>query len=55
MRVVWGVFNNASQRVAVFEYPRRTEAEEMAAKLRADKNSTHFVQAVKEPIEDKEE
>jgi hypothetical protein len=53
MKVVWGVFNNSNQRVAVFEYPQRQEAEEMAAKLRADKKSTHFVQPVKEPIAEK--
>lgn len=49
-RVVWGVFNNSSQQVATFEYPRRKEAEELAAKLTADKRSTHFVQPVKEAI-----
>jgi hypothetical protein len=53
MKVVWGVFNNSNQRVAVFDYPKRQEAEELAAKLKADKRSTHFVQAVKEPMETK--
>ncbi len=53
LKVVWGVFNNANQRVAVFDYPQRKEAEELAAKLKADKKSLHFVQAVKEPIEEK--
>jgi len=36
LKVVWGVFNNANQRVAVFDYPQRKEAEELAAKLKAD-------------------
>jgi hypothetical protein len=53
LKVVWGVFNNTNQRVAVFDYPRRQEAEELAAKLKTDKKSTHFVQPVKEPIEEK--
>lgn len=51
LKVVWGVFNNANQRVAVFDYPQRKEAEELAAKLKTDKKSTHFIQAVKEPID----
>ncbi len=55
MRIVWGVFNNSNQRVAVFDYARRQEADELAAKLRTDKRSTHFVQPVKEPIEEKVE
>lgn len=55
MKVVWGVFNNSNQRVAVFEYPRRQDADVLAAKLKADKKTTHFVQAVKEPIEEKKD
>ena len=52
MKMVWGVFNNSSVRVATYEYPRRQEAEEHAARLTADKKSTHFVQQVKEPMEE---
>ena len=33
----------------------RHEAEEHAARLTTDKKSTHFVQPVKEPIEEKKE
>ena len=51
MKVVWGVFNNSNQRVAVYDYPKKKEAEEHAAKLKADKNQTFFVQPVKEPME----
>jgi hypothetical protein len=51
MKVVWGVFNNSNQRVATFDYPKRKEAEEHAAKLKTDKNQTFFVQPVKEPME----
>jgi hypothetical protein len=50
-RVIWGVFNNSNQRVATFDYPKKKEAEDHAAKLKADKNQTFFVQPVKENIE----
>ena len=50
LRVVWGVFNNSNQCVATYEYPRRKEAQDHAAKLMTDKKTTHFVQPVKEPI-----
>jgi hypothetical protein len=55
MKVVWGVFNNSNQRVATYDYPKRKDADEHAAKLTADKKNTHFVQPVKEPIEEKKE
>jgi hypothetical protein len=55
MRMVWGVFNNSHQCVATFEYPKRKDAEAHAAKLTADKKNTHFVQPVKETIEEKKE
>ena len=57
MKVVWGVFNNSNQRVATFEYPKRKEAEEHAAKLAAAKNPPQpfFVQPVKEPMEEKKD
>jgi hypothetical protein len=55
MKVVWGVFNNSNQRVAVYDYPKRKDAEDHAARLTADKKNTHFVQPVKEPIEEKKE
>ena len=53
VRVVWGVFDNAHKCVATYEYPRRGDADEHAARLTADKKNTHFVQPVKEPIEEK--
>jgi hypothetical protein len=55
MKVVWGVFNNSNQRIAAYEYPKRKDADDHAARLTADKKSTHFVQPVKEPIEEKKE
>ena len=55
MKVVWGVFSNSNQRVATFDYPKRKDADELAAKLSADKKSTHFVQPVKEPLKEKKD
>lgn len=55
MKLVWGVFSNSNVRVATYEYRQKPEAEEHAARLTADKKSTHFVQPVKEPIEEKKE
>ena len=55
LRVVWGVYNNSHQLVATYEYPRKDDAMAHAAKLTADKKNTHFVQPVKEPIEEKKE
>jgi len=55
MRVVWGVFSNSNQCVATYDYPKRQEAVDHAARLTADKRNTHFVQPIKEPIEEKKE
>lgn len=55
MRLVWGVYNNSNQCVATYEYPRKAEAEAHVARLIADKRSTHFLQPIKEPIEEKKE
>jgi hypothetical protein len=55
MKLVWGVFNNSNVRVATYEYRQKQEADEHAARLTADKKSTHFVQPVKEAIEEKKE
>src|SRR5260370_27479278 len=55
MRVLWGVFNNSHQIVASYDYPKKEEAEAHAARLMADKKTTHFVQPVKEAVEEKKE
>ncbi len=51
-RVVWGVFNNSNVRVETFPFPQKQEADDYAAKLKAEKGATFFVQPVKEPIEE---
>ncbi len=55
MKVIWGVYDNSNRRVAVYEYPRRAEADAHAKKLTEDKKSTHFVQPEKVPMEEKKE
>jgi len=57
MKVIWGVFNNSNQCVAKFDYPKRKEADDHAAKLAAAKTPPQpfFVQPIKEPIEEKKE
>jgi hypothetical protein len=52
-RVVWVVFDNSNKRVGeVFSYSKRRDADELAAKLSAEKKSTFFVQPIKEAMED---
>src|SRR5262245_30783577 len=53
LRVVWGVFDNSNKKVATYEYSKRKEAEEHAARMQADKKHTYFVQPIKEPLEEK--
>jgi hypothetical protein len=55
LKVVWAVLNNQYQAVATYEYPKRKEAEEHAARLQSERKQTFFVQPVKEPIEEKKE
>jgi cobalamin biosynthesis protein CobT len=57
MKVIWGVYNNSNQCVAKFDYPKRKEAEEHAAKLSAAKNppQTFFIQPIKEAMDEKKE
>ncbi|MHB1422607.1 MAG: hypothetical protein ACYC3I_05315 [Gemmataceae bacterium] len=57
MKIVWGVYNNSNQCVAKFDYPKRKEAEEHAAKLSAAKNPPQpfFIQPIKEALEEKKD
>ena len=49
---MWVVFDNSSKRIAAYDYPKKKEAEEHAARLKTEKNQTFFVQPVKENIEE---
>jgi hypothetical protein len=52
-KVVWVVFDNSSKKIAAYDYPKKKEAEDHAARLKAEKNQTFFVQPVKENMEEK--
>ena len=52
LKVFWGVFNQSLKRVALFEFNQRKQADQKAAQLNASGKSPHFVQRVKEVIED---
>jgi len=52
LKAFWGVFNQSLRRIAVFEYSQRKEADTKAAALSESQKSPHFVQLVKEVIEE---
>jgi hypothetical protein len=52
LKAFWGVFNQSLRRVALFEHSQRGEADKKAADLTESQKSPHFVQLVKEVIEE---
>ena len=52
LKAFWGVFNQSMKRVALFEYSQRKQADKKAAELTASAKSPHFIQPVKEVIEE---
>jgi hypothetical protein len=52
LKAFWGVFNQSLRRVALFEHSQRQEATKKAADLSESQKSPHFVQLVKEVIEE---
>ncbi len=52
MKAFWGVFNQSLKRVALFEYSQRKQAEKKADELSTKSKQPHFVQQVKEAIEE---
>ena len=52
LKAFWGVFNQSLKRVATFEYDERKKAEKKAEDLSGEGKSPHFIQLVKEVIED---
>ena len=52
LKAFWGVFNQSMKRIAVFEYADRKQADKKAAEMTASGKSPHFVQLVKEVIEE---
>ncbi len=52
LKAFWGVFNQSLKRVALFEHNERKEADKMAKDLTASGKSPHFVQPVKEAVQE---
>jgi hypothetical protein len=52
LKAFWGVFNQTLRRISLFEYSQRAEADKKAAELSESQKSPHFVQLVKESIEE---
>lgn len=52
LKAFWGVFNQALKRVAVFEYSERKKADKKAEDLSGSAKTPHFVQLIKEAIEE---
>ncbi len=52
LKAFWGVFNQSLRRVALFEYAQRKEADTKAESLTETQKTPHFVQLVKEVIEE---
>ena len=52
MKLFWGVFNQSLKRVALYEFNQRKQAEKKAEDLSKNGKSPHFVQRVKEAIEE---
>ena len=52
MKLFWGVFNQSLKRVALYEFNQRKQAEKKAADLSKSAKTPHFVQRVKEAIEE---
>lgn len=52
LKAFWGVFNQSLRRISLFEHSQRAEADKKAADLTESQKSPHFVQLVKEVIEE---
>ncbi len=52
MKLYWGVFSQSLKRVALYEFNQRKQAEQKAEDLTKSGKSPHFVQRVKEVIEE---
>jgi hypothetical protein len=52
VKLFYGVFNQSLKRVALYEFNQQKQAEKKAVELSKDGKSPHFVQKVKEVIEE---
>ena len=52
LKAFWGVFNQSLRRISLFEHGQRAEADKKASDLSESQKTPHFVQLVKEVIEE---
>jgi hypothetical protein len=52
LKAFWGVFNQSLKRIALYEYSEKKEADKRAKELTASGKSPHFVQPVKEAVQE---
>ncbi len=52
VRLFWGVFNQSMKRVALYEFNQKKQADKKAEDLTKSAKTQHFVQRVKEAIQD---
>lgn len=52
LKLFWGVFNQASKRIAKYDFTQKKQADAKAAELSSGGKNQHFVAKVKEPVED---
>ena len=52
LKAFWGVFNQSLRRISMFEYGNRQDADKKASDLTESQKTPHFVQLVKEVIEE---
>ena len=52
LKAFWGVFNQSMRRISLFEYSQKAEAQKKASEMSESQKSPHFVQLVKEVIEE---
>ena len=52
LKLFWGVFSQSLKRVALYDFSQKKQADKKAADLNASGKAPHFVQKVKEVIEE---
>ncbi|WP_254507313.1 hypothetical protein [Anatilimnocola floriformis] len=52
LKLFWGVFNQASKRIAKYDFTQKKQAEAKAAELSTGGKNPHFVAKVKEAVEE---
>src|SRR4051794_16832362 len=52
LKAFWGVFNQSLKRIALYEYSQKKEADKKAKDLTASGKSPHFVQPVKQAVQE---